>query len=69
MATELIKTGFTTALDTRPTTEEWDDRVIAYGQDYMTLARPNCATGSPATSWCCSRTWNRRGCGASPPAR
>lgn len=37
VAAELIRTGFTTALDARPTIDEWDERVVAYGHDYMTL--------------------------------
>ncbi len=36
VAKELIRAGFTAAMDIRPSTEQWEERIIAYGEDYMT---------------------------------
>lgn len=36
VASELIKKGFTAALDRQPTVAEWQTRVDNYGHDYMT---------------------------------
>lgn len=37
VAAELVKTGFTAALRAHPSLDEWHERVVAYGHDYMTL--------------------------------